>query len=355
MKIQLSSFDLESYNYKLPPHCIAKFPLEKRQEAKMLVFHRKNQKIEHRKVIHILDYLDNKTLFVANNTKVFPARLTGRRKTGAYLELLLIKEITPNTWECKLWNSRKVKIGEEFVLANGQIQAKLLLKNNNGVCQIAFFCSQDFFTLLQQVGEAPLPPYILKQRANKELQTKDKQKYQTVYAKKYGSIAAPTAGLHFSPELLTKIQEKCSSSFVTLHIGLGTFAPVTSKNIRDHKVHKEYYEIDKKTLKELQLAKKEQKKNLAIGTTSTRVLESLGTKLTTAPSKPIIANTDLFIYPPYSFQNVDHLLTNFHLPKSSLMMLVAAFCKLEILQELYKIAIKEHYRFYSYGDCMLIL
>jgi S-adenosylmethionine:tRNA ribosyltransferase-isomerase len=351
LKSKKNPFDLKSYNYDLPTSLIATEPLEKRESAKMLVFHRESQKIEHRKVADILDYLDEKTLFVANNTKVFPARLVGKRATGAYLELLLVKELADKIWECKVLNSKKIKLGEVFSLAANKITAKLLAKNPQGLCRVEFFCEQNFFQTLQKVGQAPLPPYILKQRKKQALGAQDKHQYQTVYAEKYGSIAAPTAGLHFSTQLLADIKKKCDSGFVTLHVGLGTFEPVKVNDIREHKIHKEYYEITAENTNKILLAKKQNKRILAIGTTTTRALESLHF----LEQKNTTATSELFIYPSYVFQNVGSLLTNFHLPQSSLMMLVAAFCGLEALLEIYQIAIKENYRFYSYGDCMLIL
>ena len=350
------SFDLESYNYQLPQNKIAAFPLAQKAKTKMLVFDRASQKIEHRRIADILEYIDQQTLFVANNTKVFPARLTGKKKTGAYLELLLVEKIKKNIWNCKLYNSRKVKMGEFFELAEATISARLLTKNQDGTCRIEFFCEQNFDDLLQQVGKAPLPPYILKQRKHNKQKNNDQLTYQTIYAQKSGSIAAPTAGLHFTPKLLEEIKKKCTTAFVTLHIGLGTFEPVVSDDIRRHKMHKEYYQVGIQTLKKLQESKNKQTKILAVGTTSVRVLESLENKIATqTPTKAIFENTDIFIYPPYSFCQVNHLLTNFHLPKSSLMMLVAAFCGQEQLKKLYQIAIAKNYRFYSYGDCMLIL
>ena len=344
----MNPFDLQSYDYQLPLASIASKPLEKRDTAKMLVYHRKSEKLEHKMVYQLPEYLGSQDLVVANDTKVLPARLLGKRKTGGYLELLLIKQKDKNIWECKLLNSRKLKLGEKFGLCSEKIQATLLSKNVNGTSELEFAFAGDFFDILQQEGCAPLPPYILKQRKNHHSSsTEDLKRYQTLYAQKYGSIAAPTAGLHFSKELLTKIKEQALWASITLHIGLGTFELVTTDDIREHLMHKEYYRVSQTTQKHLNTAKG---KILAVGTTTARALESLPLMM----SDSFVA-TNLFIYPSYSFRYVNCLLTNFHLPKSSLMMMVAAFCGLAKLHELYQLAIKENYRFYSYGDCMLIL
>ena len=246
---------------------------------------------------------------------------------------------------------RKIKLGEDFLLAEGKIKARLQKKKEAGICQVEFFYEGDFFSLLQQVGKAPLPPYILKAREKKEQTKDDKNRYQTIYAEKYGSVAAPTAGLHFDKKLLLKMQKISPFAFVSLHIGLGTFEKIECEDIREHKMHKEYFKVEKKEAQKILQAKEQNKKILAIGTTSMRSLESISS----FDGEAILKTTDLFIYPPYSFQNVDYLLTNFHLPKSSLFILIAAFCGLENTQKIYQSAIKNNYRFFSYGDCMLIL
>ena len=357
------NFDLASYDYTLPKNLIALQPAKHRPSARMLVFDLQSKKISHKKVLDLPDYLPQDAALFLNDSKVLPARLLGKRNSGGYLEILLLKDkkiADNNIWQCKILNSRKLKEQESFTLCDGRLKATLESKNTDGSFDVSFFCEIDFFELLQKYGETPLPPYILKQRKKTQFSedlVEDFMAYQTVYAKAYGSVAAPTAGLHFSKELLQKINAKISVHKITLHVGLGTFSPVKSSDIRDHKIHSEEYYLTQESLNALQQAKSQNKKILAVGTTTVRVIESLFQNKPTEQNfadKNLFGSTQLFIYPPYQFQAISAMLTNFHLPKSSLMMLVAAFCGLETLQELYHTAIKEKYRFYSYGDCMLL-
>ena len=263
---------------------------------------------------------------------------------------------TTNFWQCKLFNSRKVKLGEIFELCEGEIQAQLEKKNEDGSCDLQFFFEGNFFELLQKHGLPPLPPYIRKKRPENFTGLDDKTSYQTVFAKNYGSIAAPTAGLHFSDELLKKIATKIPIEKITLHVGLGTFEPLQNRNIAENKLHTEFYNLKKETLQEIKQALAEQKKIVAVGTTTVRCLENIFSiqQISQQTTQSLSGQTDIFIYPPYEFQVTSAMLTNFHLPKSSLMLLVAAFCGIENLHHLYREAIKEKYRFYSYGDCMLL-
>lgn len=318
----------------------------------MLVYFRKTKKIEHKNVFDLPSLISEEFVLVSNNTKVLPARLTGKRNSGGYLEVLLIQKKENNIWQCKVLNSRKIKINERFFLCCRKLQAILKAKNLDGTCDVEFFFEGDFFSIIKKEGKTPLPPYILKKRKKRLLEDNESEKYQTVYAEKNGSIAAPTAGLHFTKELIKKIENKAKWLSITLHIGLGTFDPVVEEDIIKHPIHKEYFEIEKKTWQELLKSRKQGKKLLAVGTTTTRALESISFN---DESQTKMGETDLFIYPSYIFQNIDALFTNFHLPKSSLMMMVAAFCGLEQLHFIYQTAIKENYRFYSYGDAMLIL
>ena len=358
----MNSLDLNSYNYNLPEELIALKPAQPRDSARLLVFDIAQNKIEHHQVKDLPQFLPKNSVLVLNESKVLPARLTGHRlsknkKTGAYLEVLLIQQKkTTNFWQCKLFNSRKVKLGEIFELCDGKIQAQLEKKNEDGSCDLQFFFEGNFFELLQKHGLPPLPPYIRKKRPENFTGLDDKTSYQTVFAKNYGSIAAPTAGLHFSDKLLKKIATKIPIEKITLHVGLGTFEPLQNSNIAENKLHTEFYNLKKETLQEIKQALAEQKKIVAVGTTTVRCLENIFSiqQISQQTTQSLSGQTDIFIYPPYEFQVTSAMLTNFHLPQSSLMLLVAAFCGIENLHHLYREAIKEKYRFYSYGDCMLL-
>ncbi len=359
----MNSLDLKTYNYNLPEELIALKPTQPRDNARMLVFDILKNKIEHHQVKDLPQFLPKNSILVLNESKVLPARLVGHRfsknkKTGAYLEILLIlQKKTENIWQCKLLNSRKVQLEEIFELCEGKLQAQLKQKNEDGSCDLQFFYDGNFFELIQKYGLPPLPPYIRKRRTENFPNLEDRKNYQTVFAKNYGSIAAPTAGLHFTDNLLKKIAEKIPIEKITLHVGLGTFEPLQNCNIAKNKLHKEFYSLKKETLQKIKQALKERKKIITVGTTTVRCLESLFStqENPVKTTQNLSGQTNIFIYPPYEFQATSAMLTNFHLPESSLMLLIAAFCGLDNLHRLYQEAIAKKYRFYSYGDCMLLL
>lgn len=347
------SYLISDYNYRLPEELIAQKPVYPRDHSQMLVLNKKRDQIGHRSFLDFPQMLENDSVLVVNNSKVIPARLPGQRVSGGKIEALLIKEESEGLWHCKLKNLNPVKIGETLWFCEKAIEGVLIIKNSDGTCLIQFAEKKNLFQLLEQHGYAPIPPYIRKaRRDHHEERSDDLTTYQTVFAQQYGAVAAPTAGLHFSEEIIKAIEARGIKIYsITLHVGLGTFEPIRVNDIRQHKMHREYYEISKSVALELTEAKKEGKKIVAIGTTTARTLESawIGGHL---PSG--ISSTDIFIYPPYRFKMVDQLLTNFHLPESSLMMLVSAFAGKDRIMEAYQEAIKAKYRFYSYGDCMFI-
>ncbi|MGK0290283.1 MAG: S-adenosylmethionine:tRNA ribosyltransferase-isomerase [bacterium] len=348
------SYNISDYSYDLPEGLIATVPAEPRDSAKMMVLSPNQEVCGSEKVEQLPEILPENTLIVVNNTKVIPARLTGQRKTGGKLELLLVQEIEKGVWECKLKNSKRMQIHEEFFLADGNLTATLLEKKESGESIIKFKDTSSFFQQLEKFGNAPIPPYIQKAREkNESTRENDLTKYQTEFAEEYGAIAAPTAGLHFTPKLIQELEAKGIQIIeITLHVGLGTFEPVRTDDCREHKMHTERFSITEKTAQTINQAKADGKKILAVGTTSVRALES------SCKDGKVIANegeTDIFIYPPYQFQIVDQLLTNFHLPESTLLMLVSAFKTRELILQSYQKAIESKYRFYSFGDCMLLL
>jgi len=336
---------VEDFNYKLPEELIAQKPLKKRSASRLLVVNRKNGRLIDDKFYNLLNYLTENDVLVFNNTKVLPSRIIGRKiDTGAVIELLLLREQTDG-WEVLVRPARRVRPGT-VIDFNGLMQAEIIAKHDEGVALAVFHYQGIFLELLNQVGKMPLPPYI-----RQELNNPDR--YQTVYAASVGSAAAPTAGLHFDNQLLRRIAakgiEKC---YCTLHIGLDTFRPVTVNEVEKHKIHSEYYQMDEKTAGILNRARQNGKRIIAVGTTSVRTLESLYSRYRCF--KPVCENTDIFIYPGYRFQAVDALITNFHLPKSTLIMLVSAFYNRDKILEAYKHAIAKRYRFFSFGDAMFI-
>ena len=338
MKLKLSDFD-----YKLPKELIAKYPVEPRDACRLMVLDRKTQKIEHRIFRDIIDYLQEGDLLVLNDTKVIPARLQGKKETGAKIEVFLLRPITENRWEVLIKNIKRLKPGQK-VIFGGDFSAKLVEKFEEGKALVEFE-GKDINALIKKYGHIPLPPYI-----EREDEEKDKDYYQTVFARKEGAVASPTAGLHFTKELLKKLEKKgVKKAFVTLHVGLGTFRPIQTEDITKHKMHEEYYHIPEETLKLLQETKEKGKSVIAVGTTVVRTLE------TYAQTGKKEGFSDIFIYPPYKFKIVDKLITNFHLPKSTLLLLVSAFAGKEFILRAYKEAIKERYRFFSYGDAMFII
>ena len=337
----------DDFDYYLPENLIAQTPINKRDESKLMVLNKETGTIEHRHFADIIDYLTPNDVLVLNDTKVMPARLIGQKEdTNGHIELLLLKNTQNNIYECLCKPAKRVKIGTIVNFGDGILKAKCIEVKEEGIREFEFLYDGIFYEILDKLGEMPLPPYIHKK-------LKDKNRYQTVYAKNIGSAAAPTAGLHFTQELLEKLKNKgITICYVTLHVGLGTFRPVNVEDITTHKMHSEYYTINEETAKILNQAKKEGKNIVSVGTTTTRVLETVMNQYQTF--KACSGYTSIFIYPGYQFKAVDSLITNFHLPKSTLIMLVSAFCSKEIIMNAYSEAIKNSYRFFSFGDSMFI-
>lgn len=335
------------FDYYLPERLIAQTPLEPRDTSRMLVYDKKKDKIEHKHFYDIIDYLKKGDVLVVNNTKVLPARIFAFTKNGGRVEVLLLKRLNLTDWEVLVKPGKKAKPGVELVV-NENLSLEILENEVlSGGRIIRFKFEGVFEDILSKVGEMPLPPYITEK-------LKDQNRYQTVYAKTDGSTAAPTAGLHFTPELLQKIKDKgVIITNVLLHVGLGTFRPVKVEDVATHHMHSEYYEISKESASIINLAKKEGRRIIAVGTTSVRTLESVADE--NGFVKEQSGNTEIFIYPPYKFKCVDSLITNFHLPKSTLLMLVSSFSSREKMLELYNLAVKEGYRFFSFGDACFFL
>lgn len=330
-------FNIANYNYHLPEAHIAQAPVSPRDHCQLLVLDKVSGKIQHQHFYDLLKYLHQGDVLVFNDSKVIPARLQGKKETGGKLEVFLLEQKSSKQWECLVRG--KIKIGQKIFFPQNFI-GEVIKKNENGILEIKF----NKVGILK-IGETPLPPYIKKKSSL--------DKYQTVYAKAAGSVAAPTAGLHFTKALLAKLKKQgVQLEYVTLHVGLGTFAPVKEEDITEHQIHTEYFSINKPTLARLQKAKAEGRRIITVGTTATRTLESLKNL---APRTYKLESTQIYIYPGYKFKFVDGIITNFHLPKSSLIMLVSAFAGLANIQRAYKIAIKNKYRFYSFGDAMLIV
>ena len=334
------------FYYDLPEELIAQTPVYPRDSSKMLVYDRNTNQIEHRHFYDIVDYLHSGDVLVINNTKVLPARIYGlKTETGAKIEFLLHKRINLTDWEVLVKPARKAKVGT-IIEFSDRLKAEVLESFGEGVTNVRFIYDGVFEDLLSQVGEMPLPHYIREK-------LDDQARYQTVYAKENGSSAAPTAGLHFTPELLEKLKNKGVEVVeVLLHVGLGTFRPVKADNILDHKMHSEYYCMSESSANAINRAKREGRRVIAVGTTSVRVLES---SFHDGEVKAESGETDIFIYPSYKFNVVDALITNFHLPESTLIMLVSAFMGRENALKMYETAVKEKYRFFSFGDATLIL
>lgn len=344
---------LSDYDYNLPKEFIAQQPLENRDDSRLLVLCRNTGRIEHRKFYEITDYFSPGDFLVLNDTKVLPARLTGNRIGGASIELLFIEEIGENRWKVLIKSNAKLKAGEEICVDNNSISARLL-DRIEGAWLIEFNKNNTTVKeLLHRIGGMPLPPYIKRAKNQDALFSLDRERYQTVFAQKEGAIAAPTAGLHFTKETLEKAQKRgVEIGFVTLHVGLGTFSPIKTEDIRDHLMHKEYYECSQEIIQGIKRAKEQHRRVIATGSTSCRVLETIAGN---GNSSQLCGWTNLFIYPPYTFQYVDVLLTNFHLPKTTLLVMASAFAGRENILNAYEIAKNEGYRFFSYGDCMMII
>lgn len=339
----------EDFYYDLPKEYIAQTPIEPRDHSRMLVVHRSQDRIEHRHFYDILDYLTDKDCLILNDTRVLPARLYGIKEgTGARVEFLLLNQKEKDVWEVITGPGKRAKEGTKFTFGDGILHAEVLsvLENGNRLAKFTYE-GDTIFPVLEKIGEMPLPHYITKKLENGE-------RYQTVYSKELGSAAAPTAGLHFTPELLQKIRDKgVKIGFVTLHVGIGTFRPVKAENIEDHHMHSEHYHLPKETADLINQTKANGGRVIAVGTTSCRTLESVATYC--GEIREADNWTSIFIYPGYKFKCIDGLLTNFHLPESTLIMLVSAFYDREKVLEIYKTAVQEKYRFFSFGDCMLLI
>ena len=336
------------FDYKLPEELIAQTPIKKRDESRLMVLNRKEQTIEHKIFKDIIDYLKPGDVLVRNNTKVIPARLYGKKETGAKVEFLLLNNIEGDIWESIVRPGNKLHVGAKVIFGDGILEAKILEVMPGGTRKVEFKYDGIFNEILDKIGLMPLPPYIHES-------LKEKDRYQTVYAKYDGSAAAPTAGLHFTPELLEKIQEKgVEIANVTLHVGIGTFRPVKEDTVEAHKMHSEHFYIKQEDVDKINKAKQEGRRVIAVGTTSCRVLESIADE-NTGMVKPIEDDTEIFIYPGYKFKCIDGLITNFHLPQSTLLMLVSALAGKDYIMRAYKEAVKEKYRFFSFGDAMFIM
>jgi S-adenosylmethionine:tRNA ribosyltransferase-isomerase len=334
------------FYYDLPQELIAQTPVEPRDSSRLMVVNRKNNTIEHKHFYDIIDSLNSGDCLIANDSRVLPARIYGTRSTGARVEFLLLKQVRNNVWECLAKPGKKAREGAEFTFGD-IMSCKVLEVLEDGNRIVEFYCKDNFYTALEKVGQMPLPPYITEK-------LEDQERYQTVYSKELGSAAAPTAGLHFTPELMRRIEEKgVKIGYVTLHVGLGTFRPVKVEDVTKHKMHSEHYEVPEETARLIKETKNNGGRVIAVGTTSCRTLESVATE----HNGEVIACegfTDIFIYPGYRFKVLDGLITNFHLPESTLIMLVSAFADYDTIMNAYKTAVKEKYRFFSFGDAMLI-
>ena len=349
---QAEIISIHDYDYELPKELIAQLPSEKRENCRMMVLDRQTKSIEHKHFYDIMDYFDENDVLVLNNTKVIPARLFGKKNTGANIEVFLLKQISDKVWEVLINPSKRVK-EESLIDISPDLYVKVLTRQNEGKWLVELHYDGDFYQILDKVGNIPLPPYIERTMTDAQLKALDYDRYQTVYAEKEGSVAAPTAGLHFTKELLKKLEEKgVTICYVTLNVGLGTFRPIKVENILEHKMDSEEYEISKQTAEIIMNAKKQGKRITAVGTTTVRTLESCMQKYDEILE--VVDDSTLFIYPGFEFKVIDRLITNFHLPKSTLLMLVSALAGKDYIFKAYKEAIEKKYKFYSYGDCMLI-
>lgn len=339
--------DVKDFYYDLPEELIAQVPIQKRDESRLMILDRKKQTVEHKVFKDILDYLKPGDCLVRNNTKVIPARIYGKKETGANVEFLLLNNIKGDIWESIVRPGNKLHVGTKVIFGDGLLNAEILEVMEGGTRKVKFTYEGIFNEILDQIGLMPLPPYI-----HEEL--KERDRYQTVYAKYQGSAAAPTAGLHFTEELLEKIKEKgVEIANVTLHVGIGTFRPVKVDKIEDHHMHSEHYYIKKEDAEKINNAKKNGGRIISVGTTSCRVLESIADE--NGFVKETEGDTSIFIYPGYKFRCIDGLITNFHLPESTLLMLVSALAGKDYIMRAYEEAVKQRYRFFSFGDAMIIV
>lgn len=339
---------VEEFDFELPEELIAQTPLKERSSSRLLIVNPFSREIEHHTFTHILNELQPGDCLVLNDTRVMPARLFGEKEdTGAHIEVLLLKQIEKDTWETLVKPAKRVKVGTTISFGDGRLKATCIRLGEQGGRIFKFSYVGIFYEVLDQLGEMPLPPYI-----HEKLE--DRERYQTVYAKEVGSAAAPTAGLHFTEELLNQLRNKgVEIEFITLHVGLGTFRPVSTSTIEEHEMHSEFYSVSEKTASTINRIKANGGKIIAVGTTTTRTLETIASKYD-GEIKVEHGWTDIFIYPGYEFKCIDGLITNFHLPKSTLVMLVSALAGKETILHAYQCAIKERYRFFSFGDAMFI-
>ena len=338
--------NVSDFNYDLPEELIAQVPIKKRDESRLMVLDREKQTIEHKTFKDIIEYLEPGDCLVRNNTKVIPARIYGKKETGANVEFLLLNNIEGDIWETIVRPGNKLHVGTKVIFGDGILKAEILDIMPGGTRKVKFEYTGIFNEILDKIGLMPLPPYI-----HEEL--KEKDRYQTVYAKYNGSAAAPTAGLHFTEELLREIEAKgIKIANVTLHVGIGTFRPVKEEKVEDHEMHSEHFYIKQEDVDKINETKKQGKRVIAVGTTSCRVLETIADE--NGMVKEIEGDTQIFIYPGYKFKCLDGLITNFHLPQSTLLMLVSALAGKDFILKAYNEAVKEKYRFFSFGDAMFI-
>ena len=340
--------NLSDFDYELPEELIAQTPLSDRSASRMLVLNKNTGEIEHKHFYDLIDYLEEGDTLVMNDTKVIPARLIGEKEdTHAVIEVLLLKNTEGDKWEALSRPAKRVKVGSIITFGDGSLKCKCIEEKEEGMRVFELIYDGILMEILERLGTMPLPPYI-----HEKLE--DQNRYQTVYAKYPGSAAAPTAGLHFTEELMQKLKDKgINLCYVTLHVGLGTFRPVNTENILEHKMHSEYYELEQETVDIINNTKETGHRLVVVGTTTVRTLETVTTKY--GKLQPDFGDTDIFIYPGYKFKIVDNLITNFHLPKSTLVMLVSALAGRENILNAYKTAVEEKYRFFSFGDSMFII
>lgn len=336
------------YFYDLPEHLIAQKPIEPRNSSRMMKIDRKTGEVWHNHFYNLCDNLKKGDLLVLNNSRVLPARLYGKKEgSTSAIEFLLLEQKEDKIWEIICKPGKKAKVGAKFAFGGDKLIAEVIEVKDDGNRVVRFSCDDNFYTVLDEIGQMPLPPYITEKLENKE-------RYQTVYSKELGSSAAPTAGLHFTSEMLDEIKEKgIDVAYITLHVGLGTFRPVKEEDIANHKMHSEHYSISKETADKINYTKQNGGRVIAVGTTTCRTLESVAKFYGEISERD--GYTDIFIYPGYEFKVIDGLITNFHLPESTLIMLVSAFMGYENTMNAYKIAVEEKYRFFSFGDSMLII
>ncbi|MDD6710401.1 MAG: tRNA preQ1(34) S-adenosylmethionine ribosyltransferase-isomerase QueA [Ruminococcus sp.] len=335
------------FYYNLPEELIAQTPVEPRDSSRMMVYNRKTKEVLHKHFYDVIDFLNEGDALIVNDSRVLPARIYGTKiPTGANVEFLLLKQVKDKVWETLVKPGKKARTGDSFTFGDGIMTGKVIDVLEDGNRIVEFKCDSNFYETLDKIGQMPLPPYIHEK-------LKDKERYQTVYSHELGSAAAPTAGLHFTDELLEKIKAKgIKIGYVTLHVGLGTFRPVKVDDVTTHKMHSEHYEVPEETAKLIEETKKNGKRVIAVGTTSCRTLESVAKEH--GKVVPCEGWTDIFIYPGFEFKVLDGLITNFHLPESTLIMLVSAFAGYDEVMSIYKEAVKEKYRFFSFGDSMFI-